>query len=175
MVKQIIILIFLFLSNLIYGQRVFPKTAKISLTEFNSVAEDGMITFEISVRMSDCLSHIEMNDLDRMKIKKNLWDKIHDWWWFKIRKKFDFEISKTFKLNLHESNYFLSEEGSSEDIFMKCDLITLKSVYGRKSVKKKLQINLYSKSGKLVYSKDFILDKYKLIEKGEVRPGVEPG
>ena len=125
--------------------------------------------------MADCLSYIEMNDFDKIKKKKNVGDKLHDWWWFKVRKIYDFEVSKTYSKELEEDNYFLKEtDDLSEQIYMKCDLIQLKSVFSRKTIKRKLQINLYSKSGKVVYSKIFILYKNKLLEKMEVRLGVEP-
>jgi hypothetical protein len=51
---------------------------------------------------------------------------------------------------------------------MKCNLLQLKSVFGRKTFRKRLEINVYSLSGKKIYSKTFILDKNKLIEDGEI-------
>ena len=167
--------LFLFLCSNIKAQRVYPKTALIRLEKFNSLNDDGLLTFEISVRMADCLSHIEMNDFDKIKKKKNVGDKLHDWWWFKVRKIYDFEVSKTYSKELEEDNYFLKEtDDLSEQIYMKCDLIQLKSVFSRKTIKRKLQINLYSKSGKMIYSKTFILDKNKILQKMEVRLGIEP-
>jgi hypothetical protein len=167
--------LFLFLCSNIKAQRVYPKTALIRLEKFNSLNDDGLLTFEISVRMADCLSHIEMNDFDKIKKKKNVGDKLHDWWWFKVRKIYDFEVSKTYSKELEEDNYFLKEtDDLSEQIYMKCDLIQLKSVFSRKTTKRKLEINLYSKSGKLVYSKTFILDKNKILQEMEVRLGIEP-
>lgn len=170
-----LIIFFIFQINFLFGQRVYPKTAIIRLENFSTINSDGLITFEIDVRMADCLSHIEMNDFDRIKKEKNFGDKLHDWWWFKVRKIYDFEVSKTFIGELNEQNYYLKVlDVEEEHISMKCDLIQLKSVFSRKTIKKKIEINLYSKSGKKVYSKVFILDKNKLLEKMEVRLGVEP-
>jgi hypothetical protein len=167
--------LFLFLCTNVKAQRVYPKTAIIRLENFSTINSDGLLTFEIDVRMADCLSHIEMNDFDKIKKKKNVGDKLHDWWWFKVRKIYDFEVSKTFIGELNEENYYLKVlDDEEEHISMKCDLIQLKSVFSRKTIKRKLQINLYSKSGKMVYSKIFILDKNKILQKMEVRLGIEP-
>ena len=169
------ICLFLIFSMIGYSQRVYPKSAIIRLEKFNSLNNDGLLTFEIGVRMADCLSHIEMNDVSRLKNKKNVRDKVHDWWWFKVRKIYDFEVSKTYSKELEEDNYFLEDtDDLSEQIYMKCELIQLKSIFSRESINKKLEINLYSKSGKKVYSKIFILNKNKLLEKMEVRLGIEP-
>jgi hypothetical protein len=170
-----LLVIFIFQINFLFGQRVYPKSAIIRLENFSTINSDGLLTFEIDVRMADCLSHIEMNDFDKIKKKKNVWDKLHDWWWFKVRNIYDFEVSKTYSRELQEDNYFLKEtDYLSEQIYMKCDLIQLKSVFSRKTIKRKLQINLYSKSGKVVYSKIFILDKNKILQEMEVRLGIEP-
>ena len=170
-----LIIIFIFQINFLFGQRVYPKSAIIRLENFSTINSDGLLTFEIDVRMADCLSHIEMNDFDKIKKKKNVGDKLHDWWWFKVRKIYDFEVSKTFIGELNEENYYLKVlDDEEEHISMKCDLIQLKSVFSRKTIKRKLQINLYSKSGKVVYSKIFILDKNKILQEMEVRLGIEP-
>jgi hypothetical protein len=168
-----LIIFFIFQINFLFGQRVYPKTAIIRLENFSTISNDGLLTFEIDVRMADCLSEIEMNDMDKKKKKKSIWNRIHDWWWFKIRRIHDFESSKTYTKQLKEDNYYLIDD-EKEHISMKCDLIQLKSVFPGKAIKKKIEINLYSKNGKRVYSKIFILDKNKLLEKMEVRLGVEP-
>ena len=164
---------FLIFCEVGYCQRVYPKTAIIRLENFSTINNDGLLTFEIDVRMADCLSEIEMNDMDKKKKEKSVWNRIHDWWWFKVRMIHDFESSKTYTKQLKEDNYYLIDD-EKEHISMKCDLIQLKSVFPGKAIKKKIEINLYSKSGKIVYSKIFILDKNKLLEKMEVRLGVEP-
>jgi hypothetical protein len=173
-IRVIISLLLFFITNISLCQKVSEKSATIKFEQYNSIVVDGLLYFEIDVRLSDCLSHIEIIDVDKMRIKKNLWDKIYDWWWFKVRKKFDFHISKKYTLILHESDYYLREDGVSEQIYMKCELITLQSIFGRKYSKKRIQINLYSKTGKIVYSKKVILKKIKLVEEGEVRLGIEP-
>ena len=125
--------------------------------------------------MADCFSYVELTDVKKLNKKKNIWDKIYDWWWFKVRKIYDFEISKTFTRELTEDNYSLKDTESIEEIIvMKCDLIQLKSVFPRKLLKRKLELNLYSKSGKKVYTKTFTLRKIKILEENEVRLGVEP-
>ena len=167
--------LFLIFCEIGYSQRVYPKTAIIRLEKFSSLNNDGILTFEIGVRMADCLSNIELNDMKKKEKKKNIWDKLHDWWWFKIRKIYDFEVSKTFTKEIYDHEYFLKDtDDLSEQIYMKCELIQLKSVFSRESVNRKLEINLYSKSGKKVYSKIFILNKNKLLENMEVRLGIEP-
>jgi hypothetical protein len=165
--------LFLFLCTNIKAQRVYPKTAIIRLENFNTISNDGLLTFEIDVRMADCLSEIEINDMDKKTKKKNIWNKIHNWWWFKVRGIHDFESSKTYTKQIKEDYYYLKDD-DEEHISMKCDLIQLKSVFSGKTIKKKIEINLYSKNGKKVYSKIFILDKNKLLEKMEVRLGIEP-
>jgi hypothetical protein len=172
-VRCLIGLFFILIGNCA-AQKVYEKSATITFEPFNSLVIDGQLQFQIDVRMSDCLSKIEVLDIDKIKVKKNIWDKIYDWWWFKVRRKFDFRISKQFILELNENNYHLREEGSSEQIYMKCDILTLKSIFDRKTLKKKLQINLYSRSGKKIYTKMFTLDKIELVGEGEVRLGIEP-
>lgn len=172
--RIIYLLIILLISFNSFAQKVNPKSATITFQPTNSLTIDGLLFFEIDVRMSDCLSNIEIIDIDKMKIKKNLWDKIYDWWWFKVRRRFDFQFSKRYSRDLHEENYFLREDESSEQIYMKCELISLQSVFGRKNLNKNLEINLYSKSGRKVYTKKFKLNKIKLVEESEVRLGVEP-
>ncbi len=174
MARIIISLLLFLISNISVCQKVSEKSAVIKFEQYNSIVVDGLLYFEIDVRLSDCLSHIEIIDVDKMKIKKNLWDKIYDWWWFKVRRKFDFQISKKYTLILDERNYYLREDAISEQIYMKCELIPLQSMFGRKYSKKRILINLYSKTGKIVYSKKVILKKIELVENGEVRLGVEP-
>lgn len=157
------------------SQKVNQKSAIIRLEQLNNLKGDGLLTFEIEVRMADCFSHVELIDVKKLNKKKNIWDKLHDWWWFKVRKIYDFEVSKTFTRELTEDNYSLKNtEFLDEVIVMKCDLIQLKSVFPRKLLKRKLELNLYSKSGKKIYSKTFTLRKMKILEEGEVRLGIEP-
>ena len=166
---------FLIFCEVGYCQRVYPKTAIIRLEKFSSLSNDGILTFEIEVRIADCLSHLEINDMNKRGEKRTIWNRIHDWWWFKVRKIYDFEVSKTFTKEIEDDEYFLRDtDDLSEQIYMKCNLIPLKSVFSNKSINRKLEINIYSMSGKKVYSKIFILNKNKLLEEMEVRLGVEP-
>ena len=112
------------------SQRVYPKSAIIRLEKFNPLKDDGLLTFEIEVRMADCLSEIEILDVEKFKPKKNFGDKIHDWWWFKVREIYDFNVSKRFIKEIREIDYSLKEtDNLSEVIVMKCELIQLKSVF----------------------------------------------
>ena len=147
------------------SQRVYPKSAVLRLEKFNALNDDGMLTFEIKVRMADCLSEIEILDAEKFKPKKNFGDKIHDWWWFKVREIYDFNVSKRFIKEISDLDYSLKEtDDLSEVIVMKCELIQLKSVFSRKELRKKLKINLFSKSGKEVYSVVFNLNKNQILD-----------
>jgi hypothetical protein len=173
--RLILILSLIFISDICFSQRVYEKSAKIILDKFDGLREDGQLYFEIEVRMADCLSHLEFSDASKIKSKKTIADKVHDWWWFKVREIYDFEVSQTFTKEIHEDDYSLRDtDDFSERIVMKCSLMRLQSVFPRKRFKRKIQLLIYSKSGKLIYSKIFILDKLKLIEEGEVRLGIEP-
>jgi hypothetical protein len=164
--KILFLTIFLsFLSLESFGQMVGKKEPIIRLKDYNIITDDGIITFEIDVRMSDCLDYLELNDMTKRKKDKTFWDKLYEWWWFKVLKIYNFEISKTLHKKLTIDNYFLLDsDDDQEHIVMRTDIIPLKSLFGRK-LKKKVQINLFSMTGKCVYSKEFILNKNKLIEK----------
>jgi len=150
--------------NLVLGQRVGMKPPKFYVEDYSSLSNDGTIFFEIDVRMSDCLSHIEIKDITKVKTKRTFWDWLHDFWWFKILRIFDFEISKIFTKELEVENYYLKDTGDGlEHIYMKSELLSIQSMFGR-TYKKKILVNLYSHSGKIVYTKDFVLDKNKLIQ-----------
>ena len=167
MSKTFFIFLILF-THTLQAQKLFNKSAKISLSNYNTLSVDGTLCFEIDVRISDCLSHIELKDSDEFKSKKNIWDKIYDWWWFKIKRRYDFQISKQFILNLAEDNYHLRDNTSDVQIYMKCELMSLKSLFGRKDINKKVEINIYSKSGKKIYTKVVKLNKYKIIQDGSL-------
>jgi len=159
-------LLLLLLSTFGFGQRVGSKTPIFGVDKYNSLTNDGVLTFEIDCRMADCISHVQIVDIDRIKKKKSFWEKIHDWWWFKIIKRFDFQTAKKFDSEITEDNYFLKDlDDGGEHIYMKCELITIKSLFGRKLLKKRVRINIFSLSGKRIYTKDFLLDKIKLLEK----------
>jgi len=161
----ILTFILVFLTNISLGQRVGLKPPIFEVEKFNSLQNDGMLTFDIDCRMADCIWMVQIIDIEKYKTKKTFWDKIHDWWWFKIIKRFDFEIAKKFNKEISSDNYYLKDLGDgSENIYMKCELITLKSLFGRKSTKKRIRINIFSLSGKKIYTRDFLLDKIKLLE-----------
>jgi hypothetical protein len=143
------------------GQKIGRHPPKIYVENYSALSNDGTIFFEIDVRMSDCLSHIEIKDITKVKTKRTFWDWLHDFWWFKILRIYDFEISKVYSKELDVDNYYLKED-EIESIYMKTELLSIKSIFGRKD-KMKLLVNLYSHSGKVVYTKEFVLYKDKLI------------
>lgn len=158
-------LCFIISSNFGLGQRVGTKPPVFGIDNFNSMTSDGILTFELDCRMADCVATVQIIDIEKIKKKKSLWDYIYDWWWFKVVKRFDFQTAKVFSQEITADDYFLKDlDDGQEHIYMKCQLITLKSLFGRKSIKKRIRINVYSLSGKKIYTKDFTLDKYKLIE-----------
>jgi hypothetical protein len=63
------------------------------------------------------------------------------------------------------ANFLKDLDDGKEHIYMKCELITIKSLFGRKSLKKRVRINIFSLSDKKIYTKDFLLEKIKLLEK----------
>lgn len=158
-------LCFIVISNFGLGQRVGSRPAIFALEKYNSLSNDGVITFEIDCRMADCVSFVQIVDIDKIKQRKNIWDKIHDWWWFKIIKRFDFQTEKELNVEINVDNYFLKDlDDGKEHIYFKCELITLKSLFGRKYTKKRVRINIFSLSGRQIYTKDITLDKNRLIE-----------
>ena len=167
--KTILFFLFLFLCKISSAQRVGMRPVTLRLENYSAVSDDGMLTFEIDVRMADCIDYIEINDVDKIKKVKSTRDKLHDWWWFKVRQIYDFKSARTFTKEIHESDYFLKDLGDDEEhISMKCDLLQMKSVFGRKTIRKRLEINIYSLSGKKIYSKTIVLDKNELIEEEEI-------
>jgi len=159
----------LFITSAGLSQKVGSNPPKIYIENYSPITNDGTLFFDIDVRIADCLSYIEVNDMVKLKKKKTIWDKIHDWWWFKVLKKYDFEISKTFIRKLKVDDYYIAEiDDGQEHIYVKCELMNMKSLFGRKT-KKEVQINLVSLSMKTVYSKEFTLYKSKLIQNYENR------
>jgi len=156
------------ITNLGFGQRVGSRAPVFSVEKFSGLSDDGMLNFEIDCRIADCISTVQIVDIEKMKKKKSFWDRIHDWWWFKIIKRFDFQTAKVYSREITADDYYLKDlEDEQEHIYMKCELITLKSLFGRKSLKKRIRINVFSLSGRKIYSKDFTLDKLKLIESSQ--------
>ena len=157
-------LILIFSVSSVVAQRVGRYPPKIYIENYNTVMNDGVLCFEIDVKVADCLSYLELIDMSEYKYKKNIFDKIHDWWWFKILKIYNFDTEKKITKNLDVDNYYLKDtEDNSEIIMMKSELLSIKSLFGRK-YKKKVRINVYSLSSKRVFSKEFEFDKNKLIE-----------
>jgi hypothetical protein len=166
--KYFLIFVLYLVISQVQGQRVGSKPPKFILENYSSMSNDGTIFFDIDVKMSDCLSHIEIKDVSKLKTDRTFWDWLHDFWWFKILRIFDFERSKTFSRTIDIENYYLKEEDDGlEHIHMKVELLSLKSIFGRDE-KKKILVNLYSLSSKIIYSKEFYLNRNKLIEESTI-------
>ncbi len=165
MFKYLLFFFLLFYKTNTFGQRVYPKTAKLILIDYSSLSNDGLIFFEIEVRMSDCISQIELIDIDNYKLKKNIWDKLYDFWWFKIMKVYNFSKTKKFSKEISESDYTLKDlDDGKEHILMDVSLLNIKSLYSRKETTKRIRIILHSFSGKIIYDKNFNIDKTDLIQ-----------
>jgi len=163
---KILFLTLIFFTNCGLGlsQKIGRYPPKITIEKFNTINSDGIICFEIDVRLSDCISYVELIDLSEYKENKNLTDKIHDWWWFKLLKIYNFETEKKIRKEIDIENYLLRETNdNSELIVMKTDIMSLKSLFGRKS-EKDVRIDVYSLSSKIIFSKKYHFDKIKLIE-----------
>lgn len=146
------------------SQKIGRYPEQITVENFNPINSDGVICFEIDVRVSDCIAYVELIDLSEYKTKKNLFDKIHDWWWFRVLKIYNFETEKKIRKEIDIENYSLKEtKDNSELIVMKTELISIKSLFGRK-LEKDVKIDVYSLSSKLSFSKKYHFNKIKLIE-----------
>lgn len=163
---KIFLLLLIFLCNcgLVLSQKVGRYPPRVTIENFNTINSDGIICFEIDVRVSDCIAYVELIDLSEYKENKNIIDKIHDWWWFKVLKIYNFETEKKIRKEIDIENYSLRETSdNSELIVMKTEIISLKSLFGRK-LQKDVRIDVYSLSSKIIFSKKYHFDKIKLIE-----------
>lgn len=124
---------FLFLSLGAVAQTV-GKKAKLSLATFNSAQQDGMLQFEVDVRMADCISYVELKPEGSKK-------SIH--------------------VPVSEKDYFLSEE-NGRDILLRVTLGSLKEVMKKKE-NLDTELVIFSKSGKPIYTSEISLIKSDLI------------
>jgi hypothetical protein len=148
-----------------YCQRVGTKEPLFALENYSQISGDGMVTFEIDCRMPETIETVELNDIKKKKKnERNFFDKLDDWWWFKVRKIYNFEIAKTYTFKPANENYYLKDLGDDyEHIYMKCNLIPLKSLFVRNN-RKQIEIILYNIAGKIIYNRKFTLDKNSLIK-----------
>lgn len=173
--KLILISFLLIISNFCFSQKIYEKTARVTLDEFIIKKNDGQLYFEIEVRMIGLVSHIEIKDPFKIEKSGNVFNKISKWWWLKLVKTKDFKYTNLYSRKILDEDYFINDTfDSNAGIVMRCELVKLKSVFFGSTSKRELQIEIYSKIGSKIYSKTFTLDKIKIIEDGEVRLGVEP-
>lgn len=116
------------------AQTVGRKQPKIALKDYSPNNDDGTVTFEVDVRMADCISYIELkNDAHKKPIHVDVTDK----------------------------DYYLSEE-NGQDIMLRLPVGTLKELMKKKD-KLATELIIYSKSGKPIYSNEVALSKADLI------------
>lgn len=116
------------------AQTVGRKQPKIALKDYRPNDDDGTVTFEVDVRMADCISYIELkNDAHK----------------------------KPIQVQVSEKDYFLSEE-NGQDILLRLPVGTLKELLKKKE-KLPTELTIYSKSGKPIYTNEVALSKYDLI------------
>ena len=128
------ILLLLGFSENAIAQTVGRKKPKMELLGYNPLKDDGELTFEIDVRMADCISHLEL-------LSEN--------------------SRKPLKVEVAESDYYLSEDGQ-EQIYMKVTLGSMKEILKKKK-ELPSDLTIFSKSGKPIYSRQLHLIKDELI------------
>jgi hypothetical protein len=120
------------------AQTVGKKPPKFSLKDYNPGKDDGTLTFEVDVRMADCISYIELKN-DATK--------------------------KPVQVNVSENDYYLSEE-NGQDIFLRLPIGTLKALLKKKE-SLPTSLVIYSKSGKPIYTNELSINKFDLINTAE--------
>jgi len=138
------IVFFLFSIYPSLSQTVGKRPPKITLLDYNTKLDDGNLQFEVDVRMADCISYLEFKSADS---------------------------KKTFKVKVHENDYYLNEENGHE-IILRLSIGTLKEL-----LKKKLSLDLnlviYSKTGKAIYNGEVLFNKADLIATAGTSPNPE--
>jgi len=116
------------------GQTVGRKPPKISLSEYNKDKDDGMLNFEVDVRMADCISYIEFkNDANK----------------------------KPLQVQVAEKDYYLSEE-NGRDILLRLQVGSLKDLLKKKD-NLPTELTIYSKTGKPIYTNELSINRSELI------------
>ncbi len=138
------------------------KNYSIYIEDYNTLRDEGVLVFEVDVKIADCIHRVVLTDITNYKEKKNIFDKIYDWWYFKVRKKFNFEISKTISIYPNIDNYYLKDsDDGSEIIMLKTKILSTRSLFKKQKLKT-IKIQIYNLSEREVFTKVFNLDKNKL-------------
>jgi hypothetical protein len=119
-----------------------------------------MLTFEIDVRMADCIHYIEINDVDKIKKDRNTRDKLHDWWWFKVLRRPNYYVNRSFTKTISIENYFIvTGNDNNEKIVLRTKLIPLRSLFGNKE-KINVQFIIHRKGdNNVIYSENLIFKR----------------
>lgn len=116
------------------AQTVGKKAPKLSITEYNREKEDGMLQFEVDVRMADCISYVEIRPQGS---------------------------KKPIQVYVSEKDYYLSEE-NGRDILLRIPLCSLKDIL-RKKETVSTALTIFSKSGKPIYTNELSVNKNDLL------------
>jgi hypothetical protein len=116
------------------AQTIGKKSPRVELHNYNPIKEDGELIFQIDVRMADCVSHLEFSSEN---------------------------AKKPIQISVTENDYILSEDGD-EQIYLKVALGNLKEIMKKKK-ELPIDLSIFSKSGKLIYSKQLNLQKETLV------------
>ena len=131
--KLILSILFFFILNVSIGQRIGNDEPIWTLTEYEQRSKDGYIQVEIDVRMADVVSYVELNDVWVEKDDKRIWDKISDWWWFKVLKRPNYYVNRSFTKKISIENYFIVTDNENiEKIVLRTKLVPLRSLFGNK-------------------------------------------
>ena len=126
----------------LYGQTVGRKPPKLSLSDYNKDKDDGTLTFEVDVRLADCISYIELkNDATR----------------------------KPVQVRVNEKDYYLSEE-NGRDILLRLQVGSLKD-FLKKKEQLPTELVIYSKTGKPIYTNELSINKSELIGSSQANSG----
>jgi len=135
-------ILMVFSSISLSAQTVGRKVPKLSLTEYNAKKDDGILNFEVDVRMADCISYLELkNELTK----------------------------KAIKVAVGEKDYYLSEE-NGRDILLRIPVGTLKD-FLKKKEQLPTELTIYSKSGKPIYTNELSINRVELINSSEGQSG----
>lgn len=133
--RLILSILFFFILNFSIGQRIGNDEPIWTLTEYNQISKDGYIQVEIDVRMADIVSYVELNDVRVEKDDKKIFDKISDWWWFKVLRRPNYYITRSFTKTISIENYVIViDNDNMEKIVLRTKLVPLSSLFGNKKV-----------------------------------------
>jgi len=158
--KTILSILFFFTLNVSIGQRIDNEELVWTLTDYDRISKDGYIQVEVDVRMADVVSYVELNDVWVEKDDKKIWDKISDWWWFKVLKRPNYYVNRSFTKTISIENYFLvTGNDNNEKIVLRTKLIPLRSLFGNKE-KINVQFIIHRKGdNNVIYSENLIFKR----------------